>query len=41
MKIKYLLDENLPPLYIENLIFIALAAEENEFQDRIIHIPLR
>ncbi|MEQ8996567.1 MAG: DUF5615 family PIN-like protein [Coleofasciculus sp. B1-GNL1-01] len=26
---------------IDNLIFIALAAEENEFQDQIIHIPLR
>lgn len=26
---------------IESLIFIALAAEENEFRDQIIHIPLR
>jgi hypothetical protein len=26
---------------IENLIFIALAAEKNEFLDQIIHNPLR
>jgi predicted nuclease of predicted toxin-antitoxin system len=26
---------------IEELIFIAIAAEENEFQDQIIHIPLK
>ncbi|EKD09479.1 hypothetical protein SPLC1_S208840 [Arthrospira platensis C1] len=26
---------------IQELIFIAIAAEENEFQDLIIHIPLK
>ncbi len=28
-------------LIIDDLILIALAANENEFQDQIIHIPLR
>ncbi|MDJ1184968.1 hypothetical protein [Roseofilum casamattae] len=51
MNIQYLLDENLDPLYreqykanigqiLDDLILIALAGDPNDYQNRIIHIPL-
>jgi hypothetical protein len=51
MTLRYLIDENVNPLYpnqiklkerenIEELILVALASEDGEYQDRIVYLPL-
>jgi hypothetical protein len=48
MSIQYLIDENLPPLYREQLLYIqpdlivwiALAGNAQDYADRITYIPL-
>ena len=50
MQIKYLMDENLPPIYqiqrmsvgetIEELVLAALASLDDEYRDQISYLPL-